>query len=265
MNLIQNLLKMNSEKLINEKFINAILDDNYKDTSELIKQGANVNTIICGSTALEFAVKNEIRYNSINEKSIVDLLLINNADIYQLNRSNYTVLQYVISTDERASLKKLIHYGADVNKVNSLIFATYNDHLHTVRILLQNNVDITMVDNYRNNAIMLATELDKPNALDIIKDICVYASNKYIDIINHKNKFGETALDLATNQEIKEYLISQGAKSYKKIEDEKCVICIYDKINVIMEPCNHMVCKACLSKINKCPFCRGEIKNFIYV
>jgi len=265
MNLIQNLLRMNSNKLISEKLINAILDDNYKDTSELIKQGANVNTLICGSSVLEWAINNQIKYNKVEDKTIVDLLLINNADIYQLNRSNYTVLEYVIHTDQRASLKKLIHYGANINKVKSLIFATYHDHVHTVRILLQNDVDITMVDNYGNNAIMLSTELDKPNALYIIKDICIYASNKYIDIINHINKYGETALDLATNQEIKEYLISQGAKSYKKIEDEKCVICVYDKINVIIEPCKHIVCKACLSKVNICPFCRGEIKNFIYV
>lgn len=244
---------------LDTQFTFAVLSDNYNETLKLIKMGANINIVMYNNCALYNAIYNERRHINSDNETIADLLLKHNATITN------KVIDYVISADLRNSLKKLIYYGADVNKTKSLIYASYLDYLHIVRILLQSNADITMVDRYGNNSLILACELDKPNAFAIIKDLCTVASNKYIDIINHVNNHGETALDLVKNQEIKEFLVSKGAKSFKKIKDSTCDICIYEKINMIIEPCKHMICNLCLSKINKCPFCRGEIENKILI
>jgi len=257
---------MNNKQLeLDYKLIIEINNNNYDKTRELIKHGANVNTNINinNQIPLLIAINNEDNLDKKN--SIVDLLLINKANIYFEISKNQTILDYVIISDKRELLKKLIYFGADINKIKSIIYSVYFDHLHITRILLQNNVDITKVDFFGNTALMLASESEKPNSLLIIKDICTYASNKYINIINYINKSGETALDLASNLEKKDYLISCGAKSFKKLSDKMCDICIYDKINIIIRPCNHGICKLCLSKIHICPFCRGEIKETIKI
>jgi ankyrin repeat protein len=247
------------KKILDRKLIHAIKDNNYDLVESLIKIGADVNTRVYDDPPLFHAIYMEAQTNKNRKKSIVDLLLESKADMYQRIRSKFNIVDYVIYTDKRDAFKKLIFYGADLNKTHTLLFAVFKDHLHIVRILLNNDVDITARDRYGNNAIMLATELDKPNALDIIKDICMVASINDIDIINNTNKDGDTALDLGSNKEIKKFLISQGAKSLKKITDKTCNICIYNKINIIIEPCKHGICNECLPKVNRCPFCRGEI------
>jgi ankyrin repeat protein len=205
-----------NQKFLDRKLIHAITDNNYDLVESLIKIGADVNTREFNDPPLFHAIYREAQTNNNRKKSIVDLLLESKADMYQRIRGKFNILDYIIYTDKRDALKKLICYGADLNKTHTLLFAVIQDHLHIVRILLNNDVDITACDTYGNNAIMLASKLDKPNALDIIKDICMVASINDIDIINDTNKEGDTALDLGANKEIKKYLISQGGKSFKK-------------------------------------------------
>ena len=45
-----------------------------------------------------------------------------------------------------------------------------------------------------------------------------------------------------------------------------CGICLTNTVNVVLIPCGHVTCKECLSKVDKCPFCRKEFTvNDLYL
>lgn len=46
---------------------------------------------------------------------------------------------------------------------------------------------------------------------------------------------------------------------FKEVEsDEECAVCTEKSCNVKFE-CNHMICKECMEKVTKCPYCRRNI------
>jgi hypothetical protein len=52
---------------------------------------------------------------------------------------------------------------------------------------------------------------------------------------------------------------SQNCNKDKELDEKNiCKIC-YDNENNVETKCNHKICSVCLSKINKCPFCRESI------
>ena len=51
-------------------------------------------------------------------------------------------------------------------------------------------------------------------------------------------------------------------EDYNNIDE--CYICCYRKGNNTILDCNHnMICDICISKINKCPICRGNITQIM--
>lgn len=53
------------------------------------------------------------------------------------------------------------------------------------------------------------------------------------------------------------------ATAFSHVEDMICKICMVNKIDVVLLPCNHMVaCTSCLLSLQNCPICR---QNILYV
>lgn len=53
-------------------------------------------------------------------------------------------------------------------------------------------------------------------------------------------------------------------KNINKDERHLCKICMDAEIDVVILPCNHMVCCTdCLLTQSKCPICRGSINHVI--
>ncbi len=57
---------------------------------------------------------------------------------------------------------------------------------------------------------------------------------------------------------------------YKKLEllrsmpinDQDCILCVDDRANVLLKPCQHTgFCAQCAFKLNLCPICRAEIQE----
>lgn len=46
------------------------------------------------------------------------------------------------------------------------------------------------------------------------------------------------------------------------LDENLCQICDENLANVNIHPCKHRLCPKCITFIDICPFCRGEIKFF---
>jgi hypothetical protein len=61
---------------------------------------------------------------------------------------------------------------------------------------------------------------------------------------------------------------SNESESEEELCDEniKCRICMKKQIALACEPCHHLICFRCSSKINnKCPFCKQNTTDFVFV
>eukprot|EP01088_Endostelium_zonatum_P016008 TRINITY_DN413_c1_g3_i3.p1 TRINITY_DN413_c1_g3~~TRINITY_DN413_c1_g3_i3.p1 ORF type:complete len:370 (-),score=143.40 TRINITY_DN413_c1_g3_i3:57-1166(-) len=72
-------------------------------------------------------------------------------------------------------------------------------------------------------------------------------------------------------EEMKEDKDEEEKRQAKKMrmereEEATCVVCLDEKKNVLIVPCNHLcLCKTCSLNVKQCPMCRGEIGSFTTV
>ena len=69
---------------------------------------------------------------------------------------------------------------------------------------------------------------------------------------------------LQSLRELNEQVVSLQKRISDRIrEEEKCKICMENKINTLLIPCGHLAfCEQCSKKIKTCPFCKGPITSF---
>ncbi len=184
----------------------AVLHNDTKMVKYLISKGADVNMSLTSWTPLFHA-------SLKGYKKIVKLLLKNGADV----NVNYPIWAALSCHDEECSLKDkedmlkdIIRYGGDIdkpmeepNKMTALDQAIMDNKLETAKLLFKLGAKIKkgylskfylQVATINNNKEMIELLLD--NGVDI----------------NIKDNYGNTPLNYATTEEIKELLIQRGAK-----------------------------------------------------
>lgn len=150
------------------------------------------------------AVKN----NDINK--INSILKSGKADINSKDKFCETALMWASCKGDLKIVKFLVESGADVNAKDKegwsvLMEASYEGHLKVIKYLIENRkVNVNSKDDDGWTALMRASWRG-------YSEIVKYLVEKGADI-NIKNYKGETALDLADNEEIKEVLRKTGAK-----------------------------------------------------
>jgi hypothetical protein len=59
-----------------------------------------------------------------------------------------------------------------------------------------------------------------------------------------------------------EKIVNLKKKEYNKSRDiTECTICMVNKVDCAIIPCGHLYCSQCLHGLDKCPYCRNEIKK----
>ena len=123
------------------------------------------------------------------------------------DRNNVTVLIVASTIGDLKIVKYLLDNGADINakddsNVTALIGASSSGHLEIVQYLVEiekdEKVDIDAKDNDGWTALMWASRIGNLGMVD-----CLIKNNAKVNI---ENKDGQTALDLAKNDKIKELL-----------------------------------------------------------
>ena len=214
---------------------------NFKTVKLLVEKGANVNAKYEGANPLYFAAMNShnkvIKYliekgSEVNilfdriypilfhpckecQKETIEILMKNKADA-NIIMGNLTMAGLVaFNENKNCSLKKkeetlrmMIKYGADINiiappGINALDMA-----------IMQNNADIEKM------LIKLGAKSNQAIGMHAVannKEMILFLLENGFDI-NAKNSYGETALDQKITDEIKQFLISHGAKSGKDLK-----------------------------------------------
>ncbi len=180
----------------------------------LIKKGANVNTRVENSMSILIQV-------SLNcQQEAIKILMKNKAKMLTENVS-LTPIDAVASANpnncslakKEEILKMMIKLGADINmtrpylpmKLNALDFAITNNQFDIEKML----VKLGAKSNY---AIIFHTN---KNNKEMIEFLLGHGFN-----INTQDELGNTALDYAHTDEMKQFLISHGAKSGKDLKQE---------------------------------------------
>lgn len=75
----------------------------------------------------------------------------------------------------------------------------------------------------------------------------------YIELERQKKEINELKLE---NKEYKE----------KIIEQNECIICIENKLQIVFVPCGHICsCVECSKRLNQCPICRKNIDSCLKI
>lgn len=185
----------------NTPFINAASKNNFEIITTLFQQVKDINQKNNnGESALALAIAN-------NTPEVVGFLLENKADVATENAKGFYLNSYLVesySTKNEAQFKQklrlLTNNGLDVTKKqkngNTLYhLAVAKNNINLLKIIEPLQIDVNAKNNQGNTALHLAA-LQAKNT-EILKYL--------IEIGAHKNavtEFGETALDLALENEI---------------------------------------------------------------
>jgi len=189
-----------------EDFIAAISGEKYDLVKKMIEEGMNVNTDTNGRWPIHTAVFS-------GNVAMTKLLLDNGAKVDQ--RDNLDATPLITATGmfgKLAMVKLLVERGADINSHDSfgetpMLNAAGNENYALVKYLLQKGARV--ITSQCDSAISRAA------ARGMLKNVKIIVS-QFRQIIDHKNKKGESALHSAVesgNYHTYRYLLSQGAKS----------------------------------------------------
>ena len=112
--------------------------------------------------------------------------------------------------DYLVALKDRIAHGDSINKQNDrgespLIWASKQGYSTLVEYAIEQGADLDLQAKYKNTALMWASH---KGHLDIVMLLVESGAT-----LNQQNSFNKTALDVASNDEIVEYLETKGATS----------------------------------------------------
>ena len=215
----------------------------------LLEKGANVQYQNCDKdTALHILFEhNEILNSDKITEGIFNLLLKYGADINVKNRFGRTLLIDIIQRDCNIIwFNLLVKNGADVmvktkSGMSALHYASERFCIDIIKELLNAGLDVNEKDNNGNTPIMLSIiryERYERYKEDFVKQTLALLLNNGADI-TIENKEGKKAIDLTTNEFIKD-MVSE--------KHEECSICFEDLLptNRYIEKCGHKFHKECI-------------------
>lgn len=199
-------------------------DGGYRTTTQglevarlLIKYRADVNQIAerCWSYAngLPLTSETPLFYASTRsvEKDIIELLLINNADLHYQDAGGMNALMHASNArdDSTVAVDTLLNNGAikDINKTDTqgmtaLMWASRQNHARTAQLLLKNDANVNLQDNEGNTALIWVakTYTYQDRFLEISKILIQAGADP-----NIKNNYGKTAADYAKEHGCPDY------------------------------------------------------------
>ena len=147
----------------------------------------------------------------IGNIEIVKTLLDNNADISAVDSIERNAIIHAVIAGNIDIVELLLMHGmslkGDGESITPLMWAVIYDNLKSVKYLIQKGIDIYQTDINGWNCFMFACAKG-------YHDIVKYILELYPDIIDHKNKLGETALMIAADNgkvEVVDYLLKNNA------------------------------------------------------
>lgn len=185
----------------NQNLINAIIHDDFEEVETLIEGGINLNQENeDGITPLLTAAMND-------NLELVKLLIDNGAKVNYVGSTGYSVLNSLASnsnvTEETLSIiQMLINNGANINEkepiegFTPLLHAIENNNIDIIKLLIDNDVDVNITDNFGTTPLLLAA--NKKNG--VIVDMLLETDRVILD---------ESTKDLAMHNAFTEYISKQ--------------------------------------------------------
>ncbi len=207
----------------------AVLNKNYKIAKYLISKGADVNFVFDNRETLLFIVARN------DESKMVEFLMKNGADINKITNLASTPIEAAILfcsdcplKNKEKTLKTMLKYGADIDMKNpyepkwtALDSAIYHNRLEAAKLLFKLGAKLDK-SLFKNLNLITAIGHENKEMVELLLD-------NGADI-NAKNENGKTALDrlengeiqswgkVVKNEEIRQLLISRGAKNGKDLK-----------------------------------------------
>lgn len=183
---------------------------NFEEIKNLVKQGASFEEHFendLSSYGSQYGISSIERAVELNNLDMVNFFLDNGADIKTGNMR--PSLLHFAPSKEMAEL--LVKRGVDVNAEDNdgftaLAMAVRNNYYDVAKFLIEKGADV-----------------NRANDADIVP-LCYVQTKKMAELLIDNgaaiNSIGEggTPLDRATDEEIRQFLISRGAKSAKDLE-----------------------------------------------
>ena len=142
----------------------------------------------------------------------VRTMLQNGSDVNRQDRMGNTALGLAAFYDRQEIARMLAEYGANLDGVDKhyntpLIICAIKGHYEVARYLVEQGAYIDHEGKDGQTALMhAAVNFDRESNLDVVELLVSNGAD-----INLMDKYNRTALDYAGTQEIKDYLVSQGA------------------------------------------------------
>jgi len=151
------------------------------------------------------------------DKAMVSSMLYNGQAVNKKDQMGNYPICIAAYYDNTEILEELIRYGANINqgdKMNNtaIIISAAKGFEKHVQLLINNGADPNDVGYQEYSALMYACAAPEPVNLRVIEILIFNGAD-----INYINADNKTALDLATNDEVRDYLKQFGALSAKDL------------------------------------------------
>lgn len=215
-----------------------------------------VNLLISAGADIEYKVnKTAVDYSlECRQKSIVEYLVDQGANLLELDNNNETSLFYAVRTKDPELVNLVLSKGADVNIVNSsnmspLYIAVGLKCVPVAKVLLANHAD---PNNTGLPCLRLATETKNEEMIQVLKKAGAGLEMKRAAHTNRVKSKLETRTDPIRTRQL------------PPPDNGECMICKEKTDLVKLIPCAHQLCcKKCLNvfvnKFQTCSICNGPI------
>lgn len=229
------------------------------DVDDLHKYDINL-----GSCMTLTSKKNHSCLKLILEKYFDDLkdIKYDNLDYYQIAcKYNHNSLQIIINSNKH----NLKYYQLDISHPYVLAMLFNSDGFNTLisNNLIDDKFLLSKIDGmhmiefaYHNNPKSIYYLIKSNKYCDnLIKTEFQNGYNIYVELF-HLHKYIKSISDICN---------IRGIKYERVISDtNQCSFCCNNKLNIVL-PCGHMVCSACVIKMNKCGICRKYITHISHI
>ncbi len=144
---IQQLIvdRIEKQKMLANKLVNAVREQNIEETENLIKAGADINTLVIGMHPLMLACET-------GNKELVKLLIEYGANLNQQDYDGYSALLYVTDNTNNVEIARLLlKAGANPNikgfgGITPLHTAVFKGNPEMVELLIEYGADVNAKD-----------------------------------------------------------------------------------------------------------------------